>query len=264
MKGGYKRLIQSLARPVSRNGFTIVEVMIVLAVSGALFASVVLMVNGKRATAEFYQAANSVKLEIEQIVNEVESGYSLGSGSYTCTVVGNVPTITATPAAQGSNSGCIFLGKTVHFSQALNDRYGVYVVVGNRLATDFASSSPRTSAILMETRQLHAGATLVYVRSGVGPTVGGFSLATGFTQTNTSSSGSQKVDVRPIGSANQTSAQMIAAINTNLSGVPPNPAGGVTVCLRSGATDQSALLTVGGSNARASVTLEIKGTVDCT
>ncbi len=269
MKGGYQHLRAFLTRPLGRDGFSIVEVMIVLAVSGGLFVAITMMLSGRQAQAQFNQAITSVKHEIEQVINEVQSGYSLASDSpYSCTVNGSgVPQIASGGSGQGTSTACIFLGKALQFSTnaEFDESYATYVIVGNRTAANFAASNPRTSTLLMETKPLRFGLRTEFVRNGVGQ-VGGVAFTTPFSQSGTVSQGSNSVELRPVGtSTNLTSNQFVSAVGLPaFASAAPNPAGGIQICLRSGTTNQSGLITVGAGNSPASVQLDIRATGDCT
>ncbi|HEX7368402.1 MAG TPA: prepilin-type N-terminal cleavage/methylation domain-containing protein [Candidatus Saccharimonadales bacterium] len=124
-------------------GFTIVETMIVLAVTGLLVASALLYVNGKQNRTEFQVGVNELQQQIQQIINGTESGYfptqSNGQQNFKCTshYDGTAPTITGTASAQGSNGDCIFLGKVLYFgpgnSGGGSDAFTVFPIAGNRL-----------------------------------------------------------------------------------------------------------------------------------
>ncbi|HWT56172.1 MAG TPA: type II secretion system protein [Candidatus Microsaccharimonas sp.] len=116
-------------------GFTIVETLIVLAVSAILAVSAMLLVAGRQAKTQFAVGANDLKQQLEQIINETRSGYYPGNGDFTCTPhtgAGGTPLITGGAAAQGTNAGCIFLGKAVEFGVPDFQSFATYPLVGNR------------------------------------------------------------------------------------------------------------------------------------
>lgn len=253
MKGGRPYFRRSKPHIGTSAGFTIVEVMIVLVVTGALFASIVLILSGRQATAQFNQAINNVKQEIEQIINEVQSGYPM-PGNFSCSLSGGQPVITTlTTTEQGRNRDCVFLGKAVRF-HATADNYTVYTIVGSRLGTDFATSYPTTHDVLRDEK---------FLGFGLRPQA---SSASGFTVTHSFGGGSHGVEIRSLPvplSASQT--VLVATISSAaFRSTAPNPVGGVRICLRSGTTTQSGLITVGGGSAPTSVQLDVKSTGDCT
>ena len=78
--------------------------------------------------------------------------------------------------------------------------------------------------------------------------------------------GSLQVSAVPVSgtSLGMSLTQMTTAINSNLGTSTQNPATGVQICLVSGTTQQSGLLTIGGSGRTLGVNLSIKGNLTCT
>lgn len=107
---------------VSRSGYTIVEVLIFLAVSGALLASAMLLLNGQQRRTEFSAKVREFDSKLQSIINNVASGYYNNTGMTTCTVSGGVITVTTTSGSVGSNSDCTFIGQYVSLP-ATNDRF---------------------------------------------------------------------------------------------------------------------------------------------
>ena len=117
-------------------GFTIVETLIVLAVSGMLAISAISLVNGRQNKTQFQVAATSMKQQIEQLINETASGYYPSSNNFTCSSSSGSVTISSGAGGQGTNSTCIFLGKAVAFgvgpTGADRESFIVYPLVGKR------------------------------------------------------------------------------------------------------------------------------------
>ena len=140
-------------KKLSNKGFTIVETLIVLTITGILFMSVVTMVEGKRQTTEFKQSTNAIKGQIEQVMSEVQSGYFPSGPSFSCSVsFGNVNFPSASATEQGANRDCVFLGKVLQFSKSAYgtdpQQYSVYTIAGRRQnifmqpVTEFTDSDP--------------------------------------------------------------------------------------------------------------------------
>jgi len=138
-------------------GFTIVETPVVLAVSGMLAASAMLMLNGKQSKTEFQVAANGMKQQLEQIINNTANGAYASSdpisNGLTCNGAVSPTSITTASSGQGTNSTCILLGNVVEFgigsgsSSAQN--FTVYPLVGKRYkfgttteVTNFTDAEP--------------------------------------------------------------------------------------------------------------------------
>jgi Tfp pilus assembly protein FimT len=111
-------------------GYTIVETMIFLAVSGVMFLIAASFINGKQAEAEFRNNITGFASSLNQTLNDVANGTS-GTDGQQCQEVAGVPTITT-----GTNSygDCIFLGKTISLLDSSD--YANFSIVGNRLGQD--------------------------------------------------------------------------------------------------------------------------------
>lgn len=118
------------------DGFTIVEVMIVLAVTGLIFLSALTLINGRTSQAEFTTAIQNAQSQIQQVINEVGNGFYPNNGSFNCTSSLGPPTITAgSSPGQGANTGCIFLGKIIQFTAGSTPtHFTTYTIVGSQLA----------------------------------------------------------------------------------------------------------------------------------
>lgn len=98
-------------------GYTIIEVMIVLAVSGVMFLIASTFVSGKQQRTSFNDGVNQMASQIQDVIEQVTDGrYS--DISLTCTALPGV-SVKAQPSVgpneQGSNNSCIFVGKMIHF-----------------------------------------------------------------------------------------------------------------------------------------------------
>lgn len=125
MKGGKNR------QPL---GYTIVEVMIVLAVSGMMFVIAASFINGKQEQSAFTAGTKDMASQIQDVVEQVTDGkYSdipLG-----CNAGGSSLGFPISSADQGTNSPCVFLGKLLQFSNGSPD-YTLSSVAGARLVGD--------------------------------------------------------------------------------------------------------------------------------
>lgn len=99
-----------------RAGYTILETMIFLLVSGILFFSAMLLVNGQQNKTEFTTVVRDFDTKLQSVIGNVSSGYYNNPGSVTCTVAAGPPRqpqITSTPSVQGQNEGCTFVGQYI-------------------------------------------------------------------------------------------------------------------------------------------------------
>jgi prepilin-type N-terminal cleavage/methylation domain-containing protein len=265
-------------------GFTIIEVMIVLVVTGALFLSAVLLISGKQNIAAYNQSIRSVQTELQQVVNEVGSGFYPNKGSITCTKSGGRPLLSSATAEQGTNKDCIFLGKVLQFAVRGTDpeQYNIFTMVGLRgdslsPSLDLASAQARLIAKsttdgvsnipdATDTKSLLYGLTVskMYYDGNPSNQIG----AVGFIS-NVSSLGaedsSQQVNVVAVtGTAlHVDKISAVTQINNNLASAVVNPPGGVQICFNSGGTKQSGLVSIGNAGRQGAIELQIFSNLDC-
>lgn len=270
------------------NGFTIVETMVVLAVTGALFVAIAATLSGRQNAAEFTHAIQSVQSQIQQTINQVSQGFYPNENNFICTNGAGVAQLNSGTNTQGTNQDCVFLGKVMQFGVQGTDPelYQVYTIAGLRNATagvgsPFVTSSPTVVGVggnyadYSTSRALEYGLTTLWVKAG-GNTMGavGFLMEPGSLSTTSTSgynSGSQQVDLIPLPgtSLGQDFSQAATSINTELNDAtltadaPINPSGGVQICFVSGGTNQSGLITIGGSGRQLLVKLDIKSNKSC-
>lgn len=272
-----------MMRVGSSRGFTMVETVIFLAVSSALFVSAMLLMSGQQAKTEFRQAIGEVQSQVDDVANDVSTGYYATNGNVTCTADAAGVTI---GTGTVNNGQCIFLGRVVQFdvNAAGNTMINTYNVLGRRLDSSNkpVSTLADASATLMESQYntfvVPSGLTVykTFYKSNptdaVGQEIKGFALVSSLASYNASDggllSGSSTVDVMPILDAGGSFADMT---NSALRNVHPikNPGGGVYVCLDSGGTNQHVILRIGvGGDLASTLTIKngksINDTENCT
>lgn len=101
----------------SSRGFTMVEVLIVLAVTSALLVMAMVIISGRLQKTEFAVGSRQIRQDIEDVFNKAGSGFSGSRADFTCTVGGGAPQIASGGAAkpQGQNEQCIFVGNVIVF-----------------------------------------------------------------------------------------------------------------------------------------------------
>jgi type II secretory pathway pseudopilin PulG len=283
-------------------GFTLVETLIVLAVTGALFVSAALLINGKQNTTQFQTAINNLQQQIQQIINETASGYYPNKGNFTCSGASSPITFTAVGSGQGTNSGCIFLGKVIQFGSASDNSELITIpIAGNQFVAGsptqtLAAAAPRAiapaSAIesvpdtslttKMENGLSVASSNGAFASSGMYyDKVSGGSVATGIVGflagsssgdiTGADASGNLKSGAQQLslyGVKTSTSNESVTAAanaignNTVTAASNLEAASSVFICLASATTNQSGLITIGGGGSLA-VTLTIKDGTTC-
>jgi prepilin-type N-terminal cleavage/methylation domain-containing protein len=122
----------------THSGFTIVEVMIVLAVSGLLLLGALVLVAGRQGESEFKVSANEFVSQLQETITNGINGQYPTNPYAVCTAGTNFPpqlSLNMSPTVQGSNSNCIFIGYVQHFynnGTDSNQSYNTYPVVGRQ------------------------------------------------------------------------------------------------------------------------------------
>ncbi|HUS25755.1 MAG TPA: type II secretion system protein [Nevskiaceae bacterium] len=281
-------------------GFTITEVLIVLAVTGALFISAALLIAGRQNKAQFDQGIRQVQSKIQQTISDIGTGFYPNTNNFTCTAFTTGPSLTSGATAQGANGGCIFVGKAMQFgvqtpSGAATDpeQFNTYTIAG--LQKDTTTGKDVTTLAEAKVTLVAKGATnsvpdafasdrleggltvhsMVYKNGAVSRPISAVAFVSSlasYGSTGAIASGSQQVGLVPINldvgvsDFKKPKEVMVDTINTVLDDPaksPVNPAGSVQICFTSGGTLQSGLITIGGNNRQLSVTLSIKDNTTC-
>ena len=128
-------------------GFTIIEVMIVLASSGTLLLVALLMIGGQVNKANFLQGQRSIQLDFQNLINQVTSGNFIFPGDISCSANASTGAIavSSSSSTQGHNVGCIFIGKAIYATTQYSPKsYSIYNVVGQQC---FGALNPCTGPI---------------------------------------------------------------------------------------------------------------------
>lgn len=269
-------ILKLMSNPSKERGFTIVETLTVIAVMGAIFLSAVLLVSGRVSRVEFTQALNDTQSVLQQTISQVGAGFYSNTGNFTCSGAGGTVTITAGVNKQGSNTGCVFIGKVMQFGVKGTDpeEYETYTIAGLQSGTDLASAKPLAIAQGVTTNnsgsfpantsvsgKLHNGLSVAWMKYN-GVNVGAVGFISGLGQYNGTEllSGAQQVSLVPVTgtSLDSTTKSTVDAINNNLKTSPVSPSGGVQICFASGGTQQSGLVTIGSNGRELSVSSQIK------
>jgi prepilin-type N-terminal cleavage/methylation domain-containing protein len=119
-------------------GYTIVEVMIVLAVSGIMFVVAANFINGKQQKTTFTNGVNEMASRIQDIIEQVSDG-QYSDIPFSCKgAAAGALTISSTISdkTQGTNKDCVFIGKFLHFSVDGNrSAYEVFSLAAARAST---------------------------------------------------------------------------------------------------------------------------------
>lgn len=284
MKGGLQADSQTSDNTRRKHaGFTVVEVMIVLAVTGLLFVSAATLISGRQNQAAFEQGIQQVQSQLQQVINEVASGYYPNLNDFTCKNTGGLLTITGGASAQGTNGDCLFVGKVLQFGSGVAtdpEKFATFSLAGLRTnATGdqnmtLAATSPTVIPNATTTTQLEGGISVDSMWYGgvKSNKISALAFTSSLGTINGSGilTGTQQINVIPIQSTalTQSTATTPGIIHGELSNAAAivNPSGGIQICFASGGTDASGLVTIGNngtSGRELGVTLDIKSGRSC-
>jgi type II secretory pathway pseudopilin PulG len=125
-------------------GYTIIEVLIVLAVSGLMFIVAVNFINGKQGKAAFTQGTNEMASQIQGVIEQVTDG-QFSDIPLNCQLNGAGIKVDPGAQSQGTNPGCVFLGKILRFHSTGDSTYAVVSLAGKRITKDGAGNSVQPS-----------------------------------------------------------------------------------------------------------------------
>ncbi len=159
----------------ARAGYTIVEVIIVLAVSSAIFVSAVTATRGRTSKTGFFQTVQDVSSKIQGVSSSIKSGNFNDSDNYSCTLDGTgYPVLTSVAPGSGINDDCIVLGRALQVFPGDTSRpyIKIYTVLGNRtvgntgqVVTSTTNLRPAVATILTDQYNFSERADLLSVRS---------------------------------------------------------------------------------------------------
>lgn len=262
-----------MKRGLHPKGFTIVETMIFLAVSGAILVSALTLVGGSQNKAQFNTALNDFNEQITKVINNTANGYYPSSNTKCKDDGTKLIADGAVPAGElGVNQACVYLGRVIEFSD--DEYFDVYNIVGLRESlpgvanTDIATSNS-TAFGSPERINLKNGIKIKEIKSdGSDYTALGFFTSLGNKDSGSGQllSGSLSTDYKPLNDINGLGwdngvPPMIEGLSfrnnytTNL-----NPPKGIRICISSATTNQVGILTIGGpNNAASSTSLTVQG-----
>lgn len=287
MRQNNKHLFE--AQSSARGGYTILEVMIFLAVSAALAISALRLVGGQQAKTEFAQAVRDLDLRLQDVINDVSTGFYINNNNFACTDSPSGPVIAELANAnnQGQNSGCIVLGQAMEFGINNSREVKLYPVVGLRRAgsppkdvTTLADAHPKAIAKTSvgdtvpdgtQTESLLYGLKIKSIRYDAGSglvDIGaiGFLTALDASAGGSLQSGSKNADLYFIDGTSLAppdtyyTATRINALTKDMK----NPSGGIVICMESTARlNQHATITIGSNGRQLSTNLEIIDGASC-
>ena len=220
-------------------GYTIIEVMIVLAISGVMFLIASTVIGGKQEQSSFTSGVNDMASDLQDVVEQVTDGrYSDVPISCSWSGSGSVTIGAATGVTQGSNAYCVFLGKLLYFPGLTPgtpvENYQVLSVaggqteLGSNLLTSLDATGPKVATELTTTQGTSQSLDVskITINNGVvgGKTAFGFIQSLGTTTTSGGTtvlqSGAQNVGLYYVNGGDPTTenlaGKLIAASSVDL------------------------------------------------
>ena len=265
-------------------GYTIVETLIFLAVSSAMFVSAMLLISGQQNKAQFVNAVRDFEAQLRDVANNTFTGYYNRPDDVFCkkNAGGDKPEITTNSS---DNMGeCMLVGTFIKLGNGASDeemsKFSIIPMVGLRsvggMNTDsLAKASPQAVSSAAETKSLLYGATFgcIEVESdGAGCKTGsksnaGLGFFSNLSGSNDISNGAIRVDYINVGRLmignNLEDTTGIISKGTNILSVTYDSAfmtgrsnKKTIICINSGTTNQRALFRVSGGGC---VISEIQG-----
>lgn len=247
----------------NRGGFTLFEVMVVLAISSVVFFAAVTVFQGKQGKTEFSQGMHDIDSEFHSIVNDVGVS-TFPDTNKKCTAkdqgsgVGQRPELSGFAVnGTGTNQDCIFLGKAVQLDDQSNPNLiNIFTVLGVRVfngtvVTDFANAQPEPQDSLTEQYTLPFGIT---VKSAKADTDSAKQTEmAGFYNSLQPSSGTDEGSQSLMTLAYtgfETKNNSAAGVKQAIRGLGPTPgeqAKSWTICFQSGTSNETAFLAIKAS-----------------
>ncbi|MBI4034602.1 prepilin-type N-terminal cleavage/methylation domain-containing protein [Candidatus Saccharibacteria bacterium] len=142
-------------------GYTVIEVLIVLAATGMLLTMATYLLKNQTGETTFLQSLRDIQSKIETVISSVNNSLFPNANNYTCSLQpGNDNVQRATLKAEtssgiGTNDDCLFLGKALGVVKDRDTLY-VYSVLGGRTyqsgdqtleAETFAQTNPTAAVV---------------------------------------------------------------------------------------------------------------------
>lgn len=118
----------------SFGGYTLIEVLIFIGLTSFLLIAAITNINGNRRQVEFTQSIREFESRVNDLTNDVPTGYFGTNGNLACSAVTARPSITAGASPLGEDEDCIYVGKILQFWPDGNrDKIRVFPLAGRRL-----------------------------------------------------------------------------------------------------------------------------------
>ncbi len=268
---------------LSSRGFTIVESMIFLAVSGGMLLMASLMISGQQAKTQFNQSVRNFESRLLDLANDISTGYYVRNGDFSCSsgsTAADIVILGVGPSAElGESNSCILVGQVVQLDIDTSD-VTIYPLAGKKRTTslgqvkevkDLVESKPKSLIGYAKTaEQINYGSVVdsaTYIDTGgVTVDVEGFLFATTFGSYAGAELGSGDiwVDLVPLSAGDLSD---VDAINWATKVADTNPDSGITICLQDspgGGAARHAKIILGGNGRQLTTKVEEMSTGVCT
>lgn len=226
------------------NGYTIVETMIFLVVSGALLSSVMVLVDGQQRKTEFSTVVRDFDSKLQSMIGNVSTGYYNNTGQTTCITAGGPPptsitSITTGGTRQGQNANCTFIGQVMIPLDPVNEvtTVSIYSTAGLRLNSssqevqNLSQARPKLITATSDDFDLPSGMTVSMKVSGTPfRSLGVFTTFNQYSSgpVSTLSSGSSRSNIYALSSPNP------AGVEGQLLSGPSPASSSIQICLIDG------------------------------
>ncbi len=243
-------------------GFTIVEVLMFLAVTGVLMMVAMLTIGGSRQKAEFSASVRDFNSAIQGIISEVRTGYFPNKTTpVNCKVTDSALDMSSTSfdAGQGAHPECVFLGKVLYFNFGAGsprNSVSVITVAGKAFvspgipSTTYMASRPKpvagtyASIDLTETLNLTNGLLITKVFSSAAPTTpSAFGIFNSSATTTGGSLSANVVTITGSGSSENLTTTLGRIREIELAEPTINPT--IAICLQHGTGGKKAVVIIG-------------------
>jgi type II secretory pathway pseudopilin PulG len=257
------------------NGYTILETLIFVAVSGFMFVIAAQAVSGKQGKAEFQQGMQSLNTQVRQVINDANNGHYPENASFSCNAIDPGG---AEPSFSTPNKGCVYLGKVLQLGTGGTNQtgYSIYTVLGRQYVgtsdegiapVNFSQARPVVAPALTQRGTMEWGLKITKMTDaskGAINAIGFFGTFANYQDLSnaTLESGSQSTSAVVITGSHfdwtEDEGVMATDIRDTLGGssnIQPNP--DITVCLEGGSGQYGTLKIGGGNGSRLSTNIQI-------
>ena len=132
-------------------GYTIVEVLIFLAVSAIMFISATALIKGRQANAQFSDTARNLSSKLQDWMNDAQTGFPGGVvGQNYCHIQGSKIRVDSGTPPPGYSPDCIFLGKAIQITDSTYNKdqaskFFAYSIFGRRVIASGPSAGELTT-----------------------------------------------------------------------------------------------------------------------